>query len=80
MNPPFPEDGERGFFIHSERLLTEPLKGGAFKGHFISKDEPDQMLDEYYTERGWDVTTGAQTKDKLIELGLGYVVEELKLD
>ncbi|MFZ0449071.1 MAG: aldehyde ferredoxin oxidoreductase family protein, partial [Desulfatiglandaceae bacterium] len=37
-----------------ERLLTEPLKGGASKGHFISKDELNRMLDEYYTERGWN--------------------------
>lgn len=35
-----------------ERLLTEPLPGGAAKGHFISKDELNQMLDEYYTEKG----------------------------
>ncbi|MBW1945557.1 MAG: aldehyde ferredoxin oxidoreductase family protein [Deltaproteobacteria bacterium] len=60
-----------------ERLLTEPLKGGASKGHFISKDELNQMLDEYYAERGWDVTTGAPTREKLTELGLEYVADQL---
>jgi len=61
-----------------ERLLTEPLKGGASKGHFISREELDQMLDEYYTERGWDVETGVPTREKLEELGLGYVADQLK--
>jgi len=61
-----------------ERLLTEPLKGGASKGHFISREELDQMLDEYYSERGWDVETGVPTREKLEELGLGYVADQLK--
>jgi len=60
-----------------ERLLTEPLKAGASKGHFISKQELTQMLDEYYTARGWDLKTGAPTREKLTELGLGYVAEQM---
>jgi aldehyde:ferredoxin oxidoreductase len=62
--------------ILPERLMTEPLKGGASKGHFISKDDLKQMLDEYYTERGWDLSSGSPTKAKLEELGLGYVADE----
>ena len=54
-----------------ERLMTEPLKAGASKGQMISKDDLNQMLDEYYTERGWDLRTGAPTRQKLTELGLG---------
>jgi len=60
-----------------ERLMTEPLKAGASKGHFISKDDLKQMLDEYYTARGWDVATGAPTRKKLVELGLEYVAAAL---
>ncbi|MGB9438242.1 MAG: aldehyde ferredoxin oxidoreductase C-terminal domain-containing protein, partial [Desulfobacterales bacterium] len=60
-----------------ERLLTEPLKAGASKGHFISKAELTQMLDEYYTARGWDVKTGAPSREKLSELGLDYVADQL---
>jgi aldehyde:ferredoxin oxidoreductase len=60
-----------------ERLLTEPLKAGTSKGHFISKEELNRMLDEYYAARGWDVKTGAPTREKLIELGLDYVAEQL---
>jgi aldehyde:ferredoxin oxidoreductase len=62
-----------------ERLLTEPLKGGGSKGNFISRDELKMMLDEYYTVRGWDVQTGKPTRKKLVELGIGYAADALKL-
>lgn len=60
-----------------ERLMTEPLKAGASKGQLITKDDLNVMLDEYYAARNWDVNTGAQTRAKLIELGLGYVADQL---
>ena len=62
-----------------ERILTEPLQNGVSKGHFISKEDLEKMLDEYYMARGWDVHTGTPGKDKLAELGLGYVAEQLGL-
>ena len=61
-----------------ERLMTEPLKAGASKGQLISKDDLKLMLDEYYTERGWDINTGVPTRGKLIELGLEYVADAIK--
>jgi aldehyde:ferredoxin oxidoreductase len=61
-----------------ERLMTEPLKAGASKGQFVSKDDLKQMLDEYYTERGWDINTGAPARGKLTELGLAYVADAIK--
>ncbi len=61
-----------------DRLMTEPLKEGASKGHFISKSDLKQMLDEYYTERGWDINTGAPTREKLTELGLEYVADAMR--
>ncbi len=60
-----------------ERLMTEPLKAGASKGHFISKEDLKLMLDEYYAARGWNPNTGAPTKAKLTELGLDDVAEKL---
>jgi len=60
-----------------ERLMTEPLPNGPSKGRVISKEDLEQMLDEYYTVRGWDVTTGIPTREKLIELGLEDVSDEL---
>jgi aldehyde:ferredoxin oxidoreductase len=60
-----------------KRLMTEPLKDGAAKGHLISQGDLDKMLDEYYTARGWDLETGVPTREKLLELGLGYVADDL---
>jgi aldehyde:ferredoxin oxidoreductase len=48
------------------RLLNEPLKEGAPKGQVY---RPEEMLDEYYTLRGWD-REGTPTPAKLKELGL----------
>lgn len=53
-----------------ERLMTEPIPDGPSKGELITKADLDRMLDEYYAERGWDLTTGAPTEPKLRELGL----------
>jgi aldehyde:ferredoxin oxidoreductase len=62
-----------------ERVLTEPLRQGASAGHYISRAELKEMLDEYYVARGWDVATGIPTRAKLAELGLAYVADELDL-
>jgi len=35
------------------------------------------MLREYYQARGWDWDTGKPSREKLEELGLGWVVEDL---
>jgi aldehyde:ferredoxin oxidoreductase len=48
------------------RLLNEPLKEGAPTGQVWRRDE---MLDEYYTLRGWD-KEGTPTAEKRKELGL----------
>jgi aldehyde:ferredoxin oxidoreductase len=60
-----------------ERLMTEPLQEGASKGHVISREDLDTMLDEYYSLRGWDVETGTPTRAKLTEPGLAYVADAL---
>jgi aldehyde:ferredoxin oxidoreductase len=60
-----------------ERIRTEPIKAGPSKGQFVSQEDLNQMLDEYYAERGWDVKTGIPTREKLVELGLRYVADEL---
>ncbi len=48
------------------RLLDEPLQEGAPTGQVWRRDE---MLDEYYSLRGWDAE-GTPTREKLRELGL----------
>ena len=59
------------------RLMEEPLKSGASKGHFISPEDLKLMLGEYYSARGWEVSTGAPTRKKLGELGLEDVADEM---
>lgn len=53
-----------------ERFLEEPIPGGPAAGRVVLRADLDQMLDEYYTARGWDPRTGAPTEEKLRELGL----------
>jgi aldehyde:ferredoxin oxidoreductase len=57
------------------RVLTEPLKAGASKGHVVGVDEFNAMLDEYYLARGWDLATGVPSREKLAELGLEEALE-----
>ncbi len=56
------------------RLLKEPMPTGPAKGGL---PDLDQMLDEYYEFRGCDPKTGLPRRDRLEQLGLGFVAEEL---
>jgi len=47
------------------------------KGMVVERDKFEQMKDEYYQIRGWDVATGFQKRAKLEELGLGGVADKL---
>jgi aldehyde:ferredoxin oxidoreductase len=51
------------------RLTEEPFSEGPAKGKVVHLDE---MLDEYYQERGWS-REGIPTEEKLRELGLSEV-------
>ena len=56
------------------RLTKEPAPKGPAKGHVV---ELEQMLNEYYRHRGWDVETGKPTYQKLVSLGLEDVAQDL---
>ena len=58
-----------------KRLTEEPMPDGPAKGQVI--DQLDMLLDHYYEERGWDKKTGKPTPEKLKELGLDNVVQDL---
>jgi len=60
-----------------ERILTEPIKGGESEGQYISREDLNLMLDEYYKERNWS-EDGVPTKEKLEELEVEYLYEKLK--
>ena len=57
-----------------ERFLTEPLPEGPNKGQVC---ELKPMLEEYYKVRGWNESTGIPKREKLEELGLSNVVDDL---
>jgi len=61
-------------FSVPDKFLKEPLKEGPFRNTVF---ELDEMLDEYYEARGWDVKTGLPGKKKLIKMGLGGIAKEL---
>jgi aldehyde:ferredoxin oxidoreductase len=52
-----------------ERLLTEPVPDGESKGHYITREEQEIMLDEYYEARGW-TREGIPTEETLKSLRL----------
>ncbi len=56
------------------QLLLQPLSEGGTQGHV---PDLELMLREYYEARGWDPETGKPGREKLEELELGWVAEEL---
>ena len=68
------------FGMHNPELLL-PGAGDKIisrKGKALDKEKFEQLLDEYYELRGWDRATGFPKKEKLEELGLGWVKDGLQ--
>ena len=57
-----------------KRLLEDPLPEGPAEGHV---NNLEVLLDPYYEFRGWDKTTGKPTPEKLRELGLEDVINQI---
>ena len=57
-----------------KRLLEEPLPEGPAEGHV---NELPLLLDKYYHLRSWDKDTGKPTPEKLSELDLEEVIQEI---
>ncbi|MDP1629622.1 MAG: aldehyde ferredoxin oxidoreductase C-terminal domain-containing protein, partial [bacterium] len=58
------------------RFLEEEVPDGPSAGKKMTQEKIDQLLGDYYRLRGWD-SNGIPTKEKLEELGLDFVVEDL---
>lgn len=52
------------------RMLTESVAIGDVEHPPVKESYIQELLDEYYDERGWDIATGNPTRQKLTELGL----------
>ena len=57
-----------------ERFLKEPMTDGPSRGQVVNLD---LMLDEYYEAREWDKDSGFPKRQKLEQLGLNVVADEL---
>ena len=62
-----------------ERWMWEPTDEGMYPGS-VAANMFNDVLDEYYEWRGWDVKSGLQKPEKLAELGLEDVAEVLAQD
>ena len=47
-------------------------------GKPLSREECEELLDDYYDERGWDIETGIPEKRTLVALGLEDVAGDLE--
>jgi aldehyde:ferredoxin oxidoreductase len=54
-------------------FTEDPLPDGPSKGQRLSKEQLEDMLDNYYDLRGSDKRTGNPTEAKLRELGLEFI-------
>jgi aldehyde:ferredoxin oxidoreductase len=57
-------------------LLLTPLPDGVGKAAGFVPDL-ESMLAAYYRVRGWDSETGFPTREKLLELGLDFVIPDI---
>jgi len=76
-----PVETSEGVFGMFNPDLELPGTGGEIfsrKGKTVDRQEFEQMKDEYYQLRGWDVESGFQTKEKLQDLGLSFLWGELE--
>ena len=53
--------------------FNRALEGGPTEGQLITREEFENMLNDYYDVCGWDIETGVPRKEKLEELGLPYL-------
>lgn len=60
------------------RWMKDPLVVEGREVPAVPEEAIGRLLDEYYDERDWDLETGLPTREKLVELGLGDVAEDLK--
>jgi len=70
-------EGRRRKHDKIPKRFTEPMIGGPTNGMYIDATDFERMLDDFYEMRGWDVETGIPKQEKLKELELNFVVEEL---
>jgi aldehyde:ferredoxin oxidoreductase len=49
-----------------------------FQTKTLTRADLEQLLDDYYDERGWDLKSGCPSREKLHQLGLDYVIKDFE--
>ncbi len=49
-----------------------------YRSKVLTREDVERWLDDYYSERGWDVQRGIPTKEKLTDLGLAELIPDLE--
>jgi aldehyde:ferredoxin oxidoreductase len=62
-----------------KRFLTEPIPDGPSKGMVMPAETLEKMKDEYYELRGWDKETGVPAPERLLELDLPDISEDMRV-
>jgi aldehyde:ferredoxin oxidoreductase len=62
----------------SKNLMDKPVKEGTFKGSVLDSKKFEQMKNDYYEIRGWDVEKGFPTRKTFENFGLGSVANDLE--
>jgi aldehyde:ferredoxin oxidoreductase len=73
-------NSREGFTAKDDYLpsrFAEPFKEGPTAGETITQSNLEEAKRTYYGMMGWDRATGIPTGEKLYELGVGWVAEEL---
>lgn len=61
-----------------DRFYDEPLTYGEFAGSVVKREDFENLLNEYYTNRGWDLETTRPNNKKLEELELNFAISEIQ--
>ena len=61
------------------KKMKKALVGGKTDGQSLDEAELEQAKDWYYEMSGWEVATGLPTREKLEELDLGWIADDLSL-
>ena len=59
------------------RLYEDPIADGPNQGHVLSREDIDNLLNWYYSARGWN-ENGIPTRETLLRNGLSEVVDDLE--
>ncbi|MDI6771612.1 MAG: aldehyde ferredoxin oxidoreductase family protein [bacterium] len=59
------------------KRMFGPTRAGALKSGGIDPEKFDHAVRTFYAMMGWDEDTGVPTRGKMLELGIGWAVEDL---